>query len=308
MGISFWGAKDEGASLALNDNIDRADRSYEHIYRYYDPTLRFVTHTSEEDVEAKKVDPSDKQSERVRLNVVKIATYVHCYLRQTQVFNVEKRFGMVEEACCTLQNQDWELEGRPYVHEINGKAPTSLRAIWDMPTMHCAKKATKPKASHFKAAKAAKEIQRHVKVVLNEAQTANQIATKAAEIKIPKAPLKLVHYGANISASMPEDIRQRLFDLEFLYEEIMQYNDSVFWKRDLIRSTFQMWISASRECWEYGKTRVHELRTMREYEYERNSMLACCYVVSRSSNEQHLPTDEKSSGHARRNQNICTLR
>lgn len=193
----------------------------------------------------------------------------------------------MEEKYYILKNDVDKQQNKPH---FEGDPPRTLREIWNNPAILCKKplkeapkkqtKETPKKEKKSDALLATAQLKRHMKEVTSNMPALKRAVTAAEKITLPQVPSHFAQYGVLIPATVSKEILQRLFDLEFLFQEIVDLQELVVRERDRIRATFLIWSTAGRACWNYGKTRIFELKDMRKYEYDRVSLLSACYVVS----------------------------
>lgn len=200
------------------------------------------------------------------------------FLRRAQLFNIEKRYASADEAYIALKIEDQKRLKN--VH-FEGAIPSSFRQKWNDPTLLIAEQSSgAPPTKKLNALSALAKLQQHTKAATKEIAAIKGTIAAAEELKMPEVPSNLVHYGASIPTTITQEIRQGMHDLQFLFSEVTDLQEKLLVQSDAIKTTFFVWISGGTDCWNYGKTRVHELESLRKYEYDRNSLLASCYVVS----------------------------
>ena len=199
-------------------------------------------------------------------------------LRLVQLFNIEKKFGFIEESYEALKNEDDKWHQRPACRYW----PMSLRQKWNDPVklMEAPPKKEKESKKLLRAKDALDQIRHNCKLATEEIMNIRKTVPKN-KAHLLGVPSRFSYHNVPIPTNIPKDIRQRLFDLEFAYEEFVAMREAVYEMRDHVRATFIFWYSTSKEVWEYGKTRIHELADMRKYEYHRIALEALCYVASR---------------------------
>ena len=196
-------------------------------------------------------------------------------IRPVQLFNVEKKFGFVEEqyASVILDDTDDPRLPAPVV------PPLTLRQMMDNPEDLLPKQEKRHReAKKLRGSELTRLFQRNCKEMIEMARS-NKEAINDKPAGTPSPPLKFEYAHAEVPANIPTRIRQRLFDLEFISVNVGGLVPVVDKQRSYVRTVIQYWFSTSPEAWEYGKKHIHEMRSMREYEYNRTS-LAALYAVA----------------------------
>ena len=165
-------------------------------------------------------------------------------LRQVQLFNVEKRFGCVEESYQALGFD----ERKPM--------PLSYRQKWNDPFRPAITLMSKPRTEKQKAKKkmralkALTAMQSNCEFAVKELQEINATLSNLEEpIAIPTPPPDFTYADVPVPHDIPDDIRQRFFDAEFAYEEIVALQEEASEQLLNVRSAFVAWYTASQEVW-----------------------------------------------------------
>lgn len=212
------------------------------------------------------------------------------FIRPTELFNTEKKFGLIEERFSSIMIIDMDTPGLP---TPSGPVPT-IREMFDRPESIVPpndfdkqskseseekrrRRQRKPKFSDLltKFQRNCKETDKVVRAI-NEA-----VNDQPAQI----TPLpRILHFRtATVSTNIPRRIRQRLFDLDFVFVEINTLLLVVKELRNHARCILNYWFGASEEAWEYGKKHIHEMSSLRLYEYHRLSLSALIEVAHQES-------------------------
>ena len=189
-----------------------------------------------------------------------------------QFFLVEKKFNFMMENFDDIARQN---EARHGVESPPRPPPTLTRMFNDPKRLvqdeaKEGKKPRPPRRPDMKAAMlltkrlcmlATKDIQAVNRSIKNEDYSSAIINN--AIFKHNRAP-----------ANIPDDIVQALYDFDYVYNEIVDLREQTTRLRDRIRCTMVIWVSTSKEAWEYGRTHIHDFPDMRYYEYLRVSLVA----------------------------------
>ena len=241
-------------------------------------------------------------------------------IRQAQLFNVEKRFGCVEESYRALRHEN-EGKGEMFV-----SLPPSYRQKLDNPykpeepTPELRKEGRKKKKKKPPGAfKALLALQATAKLAIKDMQEIKQTLRNIEKqpYTIPKPPPYFTYADVPVPEDVPEHIRQRFFDAEFAYEEVLALQNEASKQLNKVRSAFAAWDNAGTEVWyvhlkathpvkpsglrrtacfigreglcadfdgfprETGIKHIHEMPTFREYEHTRISLQAMFTIASR---------------------------
>lgn len=170
-------------------------------------------------------------------------------LAQIQLFNIEKRFGFVEESYQALSNDDMKRRGEDVLAEL----PLSFRQKLDNP-FELTESAPKPRKTRKKKKlsvdKALVQLQRNCKLAIEEMQNLKKIISDAEKpIELPSVPVSFTYGGVPVPKDIPDNIRRRFFDGQFAYQEVLDLQEELF---DLVRhvlGALAAWCSTSHEVW-----------------------------------------------------------
>ena len=176
-------------------------------------------------------------------------------IRQAQLFNIEKRFGFMEENYQALANDDKKCSGE----DIPVKLPSSFQQKWNNPSklVESASKPRKKKAKKRLAGfEAVDQIQRNIKLAIEKFQELKETISNAEKpVKLPDLPASFTYAGVLVPRDIPDDIRQRHFDAEFAYghvlgfEEYMGLQDEASQQIIQVREMLNIWANVSHEVW-----------------------------------------------------------
>ncbi|CAD6591426.1 MAG: hypothetical protein ASARMPRED_005383 [Alectoria sarmentosa] len=202
-------------------------------------------------------------------------------LRQVQLFNIEKKFGCVEESYQALCNDDKKRRGE----DVPAEMPQSFRQKWNDPfkLVEAAPKPRKKKAKkRLGVDEALVELKRNCKLAMEEMQDLKKVISDAEKpIVLPSVPASFTYADVPVPEDLPDHIRQRFFDAEFAFNEVVVLQEKASQQLLKVRGVFVAWYSTNDEAWEFGKTRIHEMPVFREYEYTRNELHSLFYVAAR---------------------------
>lgn len=223
------------------------------------------------------------------------AELINCSVCIVQLFNVEKRFGFFEQDCRQLRYQ-----AAAWTDEILEKDPPSLRQMFKDPMNLETVMAREKKPKEHK--------NRDIKEILKDRGRLSNLATKDTqamnkqvpdqEIKLPSLPDNLSYSGTRLSAALPVAIRQSVYDLGFLCDDIHQTRAELLRLRDTIQCTLTIWVATSNKAWEYGKKHIHEFSDMRKYEYTRIALRVSYMIAFREEYKilTHFSSDDCPKG------------
>ena len=176
---------------------------------------------------------------------VPLSSMVH----QTQLFNIEKRFGCVEESYQALVNDDKKRNGE----DVPAELPLSFRQKWNNPSklVDSASKPRKKKAKKRLAGfEALDQIQLNIKFAIEEFPELKETIRNAEKpIELPDLPASFTYAGVPVPKDIPDDIRQRYFDVGFVFEDVMGLQNEASEQLIQVRKMLVTWVSASREVW-----------------------------------------------------------
>ena len=185
----------------------------------------------------------------------KLSIPLSSMVRQAQLFNIEKRFGCVEEKYQALVNDDKKCSGE----DVPLKLPLSFQHKWNDPSklVEPASKPRKKKAKKRLAGiEAVNEIQRNIKLAIEEFQELKETICNAEKpIKLPDLPASFTYADVPVPRDIPDDIRQRYFDGEFVYGSILGFKEFMGLQKEAsqqfsqVREMLDRWINASHEVW-----------------------------------------------------------
>ena len=186
-----------------------------------------------------------------------------CCLRQVQLFNVEKRFGCVEEGYLALEFDERTGASLP---------PLSYRQKWNDPfrpamsftskprTEEKMKKKKKKKKKKMGALKALTTMQSNWELAVKEMQEIKESLGDLEEpVAIPKPPLDFTYADVPVPHDIPDEIRQRFFDAEFAYEQVLALQEEASERLLNVRSAFVAWYTASQEVWYVPSEAIHPI-------------------------------------------------
>lgn len=170
-------------------------------------------------------------------------------LRQVQLFNIEKRFGCVEESYQALCNDDKKRRGE----DVPAEMPQSFRQKWNDPfkLVGAAPKPRKKKAKkRLGVDEALVELKRNCKLAIEEMQDLKKVISDAEKpIVLPSVPASFTYADVPTPEDLPDHIRQRFFDAEFAFNEVVVLQEKASQQLLKVRSVFVAWYSTSDEAW-----------------------------------------------------------
>lgn len=179
----------------------------------------------------------------------KITVPLNSCLRQVQLFNIEKRFGFVEEEYQALCNNDKKQHGE----DVPAQLPLSFRQQLENPfkppepTSESSKKEDKKKLSGLDALV---ELQRNFKLVTEEFQDLKKIVSDAEKpIELPGLPASFTYRNVPVPEDIPNHIRQRFFDVDFAHQEVVLLRQQASNQILCVKSGIAIWYNTSHEVW-----------------------------------------------------------
>ena len=170
-------------------------------------------------------------------------------LRQIQLFNIDKKFGCVEESYQVLDYNDRKGRGEDVPTEL----PLSFRQKWNNPSklMESASKPSKKenkKKLGFDDALA--KFQRNVQLMTEDFQRLKKAVSDAEKpIELPSPPSSFTYAGVPVPDDIPDHIRQRFFDAAFALQEVLVLLEEAYEQRRHVQVTLTTWYAASHEAW-----------------------------------------------------------
>ena len=248
------------------DNVDEVAETYDRACsRYKDEEEREMAKLTGVigDLAVTASDPDRSRTDRLAaeldINICNIHSKLNIPLssmvHQTQLFNKEKRFDCVEENYQALVNDDKKCSGE----DVPVKLPLSFQHKSNNPSK-LAESASKPRKKKAKkrlaGIEALDQIQRNMKLAIEEFQELKETVSNAEKpIKLPDLPASFTYAGVPVPRDIPDDIRQRYFDVEFAYgnvmgsEETMSLREKASEQFSQVRKMLNFWANAGHEVW-----------------------------------------------------------
>ncbi|KAL6714836.1 hypothetical protein ACLMJK_007096 [Lecanora helva] len=226
------------------------------------------------------------------LNEITVNT-MQSFYRKMRLFNVEKRFGFLAEELKEIVNHSWVDEGDDPKKVLPKALTQSCRQLFDNPENLLPLCLDKRELEKVRFRDMLKQKQKKPnRSLLSPLDTYQQrfkelVELVTAENKrdyvkptgVESSSKQAADIDFGLDPKIPKRIRQRLFDLDFVTEEIEVLTPVVVQQRDKVRSNLKYWSAASPETWQYGKKHIHEMPTMRRYEHSRISLQALHVVA-----------------------------
>ena len=167
-------------------------------------------------------------------------------------FNIEKIFGFPEEM---NQGLTTKQDSKTGTMQLELKPEISLRQWFNAPVRMVSNK-RKPKenvspSKKLPALTALAEMKRHCKWLSKDIQAILQSISDDYS-HVCELPDDIWAYGQNIPQDLPPGVRECLWDLAFLAEEMVGLLTALVELRDQIRSTLLIWIGSGEEVWKWG--------------------------------------------------------
>ncbi|KAL8824889.1 MAG: hypothetical protein Q9191_004756 [Dirinaria sp. TL-2023a] len=240
------------------------------------------------------------------LDVEHLSNVINRCCSSAILFNTEMKFGFPEQVIQdAIGPEEEDSEGRGL--EFNTEPDISLRQRFNAPVKVMGikdkpKKGARPRKS-LPALTALAETTRQCKWLSKDVQTlTNSISDDYSHcLQLPKT---LCAYGQDIPEDIPQHIRQSLWDVAFLREEMFSLHPPLVEQRDQIRSTLLIWIGSGEEVWKWGVEQIHTLPDFQKYEYMQLDMKAMYQLTFRQdekviefflSRQKHCPLGSDKS-------------
>lgn len=244
------------------DNLDEVAKTYDGLCKgYQDEEERGMADLAElvsnlevttSDVNRSPEDRLAAELDMHNLNIhSKITLPLTSCLRQVQLFNIEKRFGCVEESYQALCNDDKKRRGE----DVPAEMPQSFRQKWNDPfKLVEAEAAPKPRKKKAKKRlgvdEALVELKRNCKLAMEEMQDLKKVISDAEKpIVLPSVPASFTYADVPVPEDLPDHIRQRFFDAEFAFNEVAVLQEKASQQLLKVRSVFVAWYSTNDEAW-----------------------------------------------------------
>ncbi|KAL9123927.1 MAG: hypothetical protein Q9217_006690 [Psora testacea] len=190
-------------------------------------------------------------------------------IREIRLFNMEKRWGLVEEQTARFEREHRQLLGEGG----NELFPWSLREVLDDPRLVLQSMKSldgQPKAARFVGKEAAMDVERWKRLAANAIESMD-----APERPIvPKGPKPPTFFHDLIPQGTPTKMQEKMLDLELMLSEISSAQDLLLRMRDEVGQLAMSWAAASWQVWELGKKYWRDLPVMVKYDYHRAELLA----------------------------------
>ena len=231
---------------------------------------------------------------RIKLSYLAMSMqFLYHDLAVMRLYKVEKRFGFTEEMFDIVGIDEGSVPGAVESEAHKARA-LSFRQMMDnpealLPPRGLSRMLPPREKRGKKTTKAAKkpsimesiaDFERHCKELTQIVKTEHE-SMRTEPYRDQKLPRSFTYRGIDgIAHPISKPVRQCLFDLENISKEIAGLTVLVRQQRDDVRRVLMYWFATGVEFWEHGKGRTHEMRMMREYEYDRTT-LAAMFVNAR---------------------------
>lgn len=221
------------------------------------------------DVERSPEDRLAAELDIQNLNIYsKVIVPLNSCLRQVQVFNIEKRFGFVEESYHALCDEDqrWRRE------DVPAETPLSYRQKWNNP-FNLTASAPKPRKKKEKKAlsgiEALVKLQRNCKLAIEGMKDLKQTTNDAEKpIELASVPGSSTYADVPIPEDIPDHVRQRFFDAELAFQEVLNLQEEASKLLLRVRGTFVVWYSTGDEEWYVCFVAIPSCSVLRPEAYE----------------------------------------
>ena len=170
-------------------------------------------------------------------------------LRQVLLFNIEKRFGCVEESYQRLYLDD----GKGCGEDVGASVSPSYRQKWNDPFKPAETKSKRRKEKQKKTirpVKALAAVQSCCELVVKEMHEIQEILSKIEEpVPMPTLPPSFTYAHVPVPEDIPDHVRQYFFDGEYAYEQVLVLQKEAADQLLNVRSAFVAWYAAGQEIW-----------------------------------------------------------
>lgn len=170
-------------------------------------------------------------------------------LRQVQLFNVEKKFGFVEESYQALSNDDRKKRGE----DVPAEVPLSSRQKLNnpfKPTGSTPKPRRRMGKKKIGSLEALAELQNNYKHAIKEIQDSGKTIGDIDESEELQSLTSILTYAdVPVPEDIPGHVRQHFSDAEFAFEEVMEIRENLMDQLRKISSALKAWRNAGPEVW-----------------------------------------------------------
>ena len=253
---------DQSQSMDTFDlgNLDKVAKTYDHLSKMYkdkeeNEMADLAGLVGDLAVTASDANRSSEDRLKAELDTQilnihsKITVPLNSCLRQVQLFNIEKKFGLVEECYQAVRNDDEKQHGEDVPVEL----PLSFREKLNnpfMPTEPTLKSSKKKPKKKLSGMEALTELQRNCKLAMEEMQELKKTISSAEKpIELPSLPASFTYHNVPVPEDIPNHVRQRFFDGDFAHEEVLGLQEKAHEQLLRVRSAFATWFNAGDEVW-----------------------------------------------------------
>lgn len=270
-------------------DLDQVARNYEGLCKLYqDDEERGIASLAEHigDLAVTASDETRSPDDRLaaeldiqNLNIhSKLTVPLNSCLRQVQLFNVEKRFGFVEESYQKLCNDDRKSRGE----DISAETRMSFRQKWDNP-FNLPESALKPRKKKEKKAlggmEALVKLQRNCKLAIDSMKELKETTSDEEKtIELSSVLASSTYADVPIPEDIPEHIRQRFLDAELAFQEVLTLQEEASKLLLRIRGAFVAWYSSGHEIW-YVHLEAISSRSVLESEADNGKLVSVSDMI-----------------------------
>lgn len=211
-----------------------------------------------------RCSPYDRLAARMDMRILDIRskdTALTSCLRQAQLFNIDKKFGFVEESYQALSHEDRKQRGE----NVPAELPLSFRQKLNNPSKLVEsaseqskkkdkkkdkKKEKKKDKKKLKLEDALVEFQRNVKLMTGEFGKLKKTVNDAVKpIELPSRPSSFKYAGIPVPEDIPDHIQQRFFDASFALQEALILKPEACEHRRHVQGILMNWHNAGTKVW-----------------------------------------------------------
>lgn len=179
----------------------------------------------------------------------KITVPLTACLRQAQLFNIDKKFGFVEESYQALSHDDRKRRGE----DVPAELPTSFRQKLNNPSKlieSASEQSKKKNKKKFNLDDTLVKFQHNVQLMTEEFEELKKTVSDAVKpIELPSPPSSFTYAGVPVPEGIPDHIQQRFFDAAFALKEVIGLQPEAYEHRRHVQGTLSIWYKAGHEIW-----------------------------------------------------------
>ena len=200
-----------------------------------------------------KCSPDDRLAAELDVHILnihsKITVPLKSCLREAKLFNIDKRFGFVDESYEAVTNENRKQHGDDVPEEL----PLSFRQKMNNPSKlveSASEQSKKKDKEKLKLDDALVTFQRNVQLTTGELEKLKKTVSDAVKpIELTSPPSTLTYAGVPAPEGMPNQIRRRSFDAAFALNEAIVLEPEAYEQRRHVQATLWIWYKSGHEIW-----------------------------------------------------------